>query len=131
MGALLLEFTHSFRLWKSVPFSSWTASATLCTEPRSTNAKLEEAHGAALSASLGRAAGGSQAQTRALSSPPRQRGALQTHQQVTEAQAWDQKTCVCPLTTTQHHLATYGFGFLSYSPQRFKALTALKISKGK
>lgn len=39
MGDLLLEFTYSFRLWKSFPFSAWIASATFCVEPRSTNAK--------------------------------------------------------------------------------------------
>lgn len=39
LGDLLLEFTYSFRLWKSFPFSAWIASATFCIEPRSTNAK--------------------------------------------------------------------------------------------
>lgn len=41
LGGLLLVFTNSFRLWKSLPFSSWIASVTFCMEPRSTNAKLK------------------------------------------------------------------------------------------
>ena len=49
MGDLLLEFTYSFRLWKSFPFSAWIASATFCIEPRSTNAKLQRKGTAALS----------------------------------------------------------------------------------
>ena len=39
LGDLLLEFTYSFCLWQCLPFSTWIASAALCTEPRSTNAK--------------------------------------------------------------------------------------------
>jgi hypothetical protein len=37
----LFIFTNNFLLWKSLPFSSWIASATFSTEPKSTNAKLK------------------------------------------------------------------------------------------